>query len=170
LALAVLPADREFILKESLIMATIAIQRARETSSLPRQLVEEMESIGTKIRAKAHEIFLHRGSSPGRELDDWLEAERQLMWMPDTEVVEKPREFQARIDIAGVEPKDIRLIALPDSILLQAEPKSREAKLFQRFTFSTPIDVEKVTAKLERGILEINAPKVRAAVMAARGE
>ena len=148
-------------------MSNVAIQRVREAASLPRQLFEEMESIATRIRNRAHEIFLHRGGSPGRELDDWLEAERQLMWMPDTELIEKDREFQARIDIAGVEPKDIRLVALPDSILLQAEPKSREAKLFQRFMFSTPIDVEKVTAKLERGILEISAPKSRGAAMTA---
>lgn len=151
-------------------MSNVAIQRVREAAAVPHTLLEEMESIGAKIRERAHELFMQRGSSPGRELDDWLEAERQLMWLPDTEIVEKTREFQARIDIAGVEPKDIRLVALPDSILLQAEPKSREARLFQRFTFSTPIDVEKVTAKLERGILEINAPKVRAAVMTARGE
>jgi len=87
--------------------------------------------------------------------------------MPRTELIEKEREFQTRIDIAGVEPKDIRLVALPDSILLQAEPKSREARLLQKFTFPTPIDVEKVTAKMERGTLEINAPKARAAVMTA---
>src|SRR6185369_1329509 len=118
-------------------MATIAIQRVRETASLPRQLFDEMESIATRIRARAHELFQQRGAEPGRELDDWLEAERQLMWMPNTELVEKEREFQARIDIAGVEPKDIRLVALPDSILLQAEPKSREARLFQKFTFAT---------------------------------
>src|SRR4051812_33146288 len=148
-------------------MTNIANQNVAEAGSLPRQLLEEMESIETRIRERAHEIFMQRGSSPGRELDDWLEAERQLMWIPDTEIVEKEREFVSRIDIAGVEPKDIRVTALPDSILVQAQPKTREVRLFQRFMFSTPIDVEKVTAKLERGVLEIGAPKSRGAAMAA---
>jgi HSP20 family molecular chaperone IbpA len=148
-------------------MPNIAIQKLREAASLPRQLLEEMESIAAKIRTRAHELYQQRGGSPGSELDDWLEAERQLMWMPDTEVVDKEREFQARIDVAGLDPKDIRMVALPDSILLLAEPKSREARLFQRFAFSTPIDVEKVTARVERGVLEINAPKARGAAMAA---
>jgi len=48
----------------------------------------------------------------------------------DTEVVDKEREFQARIDVGGVEPKNIRLVALPDSILPASEPKSNEARLF----------------------------------------
>ena len=28
------------------------------------------------IARKAHELYEQRGSSPGRDLDDWLEAER----------------------------------------------------------------------------------------------
>ena len=31
-----------------------------------------------QIQRRAHEIFLARGGSPGQELDDWLQAEREL--------------------------------------------------------------------------------------------
>ncbi len=31
-----------------------------------------------EIRQRAHQICLARGGVPGRELDDWLEAERQI--------------------------------------------------------------------------------------------
>ena len=31
-----------------------------------------------QIRQRAHEIFLARGTAPGRELDDWLRAEQEL--------------------------------------------------------------------------------------------
>ena len=31
-----------------------------------------------RIAVRAYEIYLSRGGSPGRELEDWLEAERQL--------------------------------------------------------------------------------------------
>jgi HSP20 family molecular chaperone IbpA len=89
------------------------------------------------------------------------------MWMPDTELIEKDREFQARIDVSGLEPRDISVIALPDSIVLQAEPKSKEAKLFQRVAFSTPIDVDKVTARLDKSVLEVSAPKATGSAMAA---
>jgi Protein of unknown function (DUF2934) len=29
-------------------------------------------------RRRAYEIYLERGEQPGRELDDWLQAEREL--------------------------------------------------------------------------------------------
>ena len=148
-------------------MPNIAIQKVREAASVPRQLLEEMESIAGKVRVRAYELFLTRGAAPGLELEDWLQAERQLMWMPKTELIESDREFQARVEVSGLDPKDIRVIALPDSIVLQAEPKSQEAKLLQRFSFSKPIDVDKVTARIEKNVLEVTAPKASGKAMAA---
>jgi hypothetical protein len=31
-----------------------------------------------EIRRRAYEIYLERGEQPGHELDDWLQAEREL--------------------------------------------------------------------------------------------
>ena len=31
-----------------------------------------------EIRCRAYEIYLERGEQPGRDLDDWLQAERDL--------------------------------------------------------------------------------------------
>ena len=31
-----------------------------------------------EIRRRAYQIYLERGEQPGRELDDWLQAEREL--------------------------------------------------------------------------------------------
>jgi len=143
-------------------MSNIPVEKLREASALPRPLLEQMESISAKIRNKAYELYLMRGSIPGSDLEDWLQAERQLMWLPDTELSEKEKEFQVRIQMQGLEPKDIRIIALPNSIVVQAEPKSRESKLFQRLDFTTRIDPERVTAKLDNGTLQMAVPKFEA--------
>ena len=38
-----------------------------------------MGNVGDEqIRLRAYEIYLERGEQPGRELDDWLQAEREL--------------------------------------------------------------------------------------------
>ncbi len=36
-------------------------------------------SLQEKIETRAHEIYLARGAEPGHELDDWLQAEREIM-------------------------------------------------------------------------------------------
>jgi hypothetical protein len=32
-----------------------------------------------RIRRRAYEMYLERGGEPGRDLEDWLHAERELM-------------------------------------------------------------------------------------------
>lgn len=39
----------------------------------------EATSLREQIEARAHEIYLSRGAEPGHELDDWLQAEREIM-------------------------------------------------------------------------------------------
>ena len=31
-----------------------------------------------EIKRRAHELYLERGEEPGRDLEDWLQAEREL--------------------------------------------------------------------------------------------
>jgi hypothetical protein len=38
----------------------------------------ETESLDDRIRQRAYELYLARGSIGGSEMEDWLEAERQL--------------------------------------------------------------------------------------------
>jgi hypothetical protein len=35
-----------------------------------------------QIRIRAHQIYLERGGQPGHEIDDWLQAEYELMQLP----------------------------------------------------------------------------------------
>lgn len=48
--------------------------QAAETIEAPVGNAERDED----IRRRAYEIYLERGEQPGRELDDWLQAEREL--------------------------------------------------------------------------------------------
>jgi Protein of unknown function (DUF2934) len=39
---------------------------------------ERNVALEEKIRGRAYELYLERGEQPGGELDDWLQAEREL--------------------------------------------------------------------------------------------
>jgi hypothetical protein len=52
-----------------------AVEPGAETQEQDRLLDSTR---GDKIRRRAYEIYLERGSEPGRELEDWLQAEREL--------------------------------------------------------------------------------------------
>jgi hypothetical protein len=54
----------------------------QETTRAPRKRTAPIEVAASPssdaIRARAYELFERRGGEPGHELDDWLEAEREL--------------------------------------------------------------------------------------------
>jgi HSP20 family protein len=106
-------------------------------------------------------------------VDNWLQAERDVVWSPASELVDDKKEFRARIALPGFDAKDIQVSAMPDALLIQAdaththEGKSgnvrfcefSEKNLFRRLPLPASIDVDKVTASLDKGILEVTAPK-----------
>ena len=60
--------------------------RASGDSSRPNQIGEPDGSGNEssydpreRIAARAYELYLQRGATPGQETDDWLEAERELL-------------------------------------------------------------------------------------------
>ena len=54
-------------------------------SRKPEQPVAEAQAQGSldstreeRIRRRAYEVYLERGGEPGQDLEDWLQAEREL--------------------------------------------------------------------------------------------
>jgi hypothetical protein len=48
------------------------------TSTLPVDAAAALRSAPEEIAARAFELYERRGGTDGADLDDWLEAERQL--------------------------------------------------------------------------------------------
>jgi hypothetical protein len=55
--------------KATTLQAPPATDKAVRTAALPTE---------QQIAFRAHQIFLERGGTPGSDLDDWLQAEREL--------------------------------------------------------------------------------------------
>jgi hypothetical protein len=64
-------------------MASKAKTIGSSDSTQPGTAVEERERLlqstrEQEIRNRAYEIYLQRGAQPGYEVEDWLQAEREL--------------------------------------------------------------------------------------------
>jgi HSP20 family molecular chaperone IbpA len=125
------------------------------------------------IRRRAFELFEKRGGAPGSDLDDWLQAEKDLIFVPHAEVHESEEGFRMTISAAGFDARDIEVIALPGELLVEGKTERRlEPKrdcmqagrlesriLYRRFDFMAPIEPDQVTARIDEGCLTIEAPK-----------
>jgi len=52
--------------------------QAASTQGETGEVSAENSARDEEIRRRAYEIYLKRGEQPGRDLDDWLQAEREL--------------------------------------------------------------------------------------------
>lgn len=154
-------------------MANIAITKVKENGAESLSLFGEMKALAERVRRRAYELFQRRHPSEGSPLDDWLKAERELIWAPESDLVEKNGEFELQVAVPGFDAKEISLTALTDALIVRAESAHSHEKsdgnvyfcefdgktLFRKFDLPMRIDIDQVTARLENGILQISAAK-----------
>ena len=162
-------------------MSQVAVQKCKDIETTPQTLLEKVEAIAESIREQAFNLFQSRNGVDGYDVDDWLKAEKELVWSPASELTDNEKEFTARIAVPGFDAKDIHVSAMPDALIIQAETThSHDAKkgdvrfcefsdkqLFRRLDLPVSVDVDKVKASVENGILQVTAPKAATKEMAA---
>jgi HSP20 family protein len=125
------------------------------------------------VRERAFDLFEQRGREPGHDQEDWLQAERELFGWPAAELAENDGAYEIEVTLPGFEAKDVEVTATPREVVVHAsikeEKKTQKAKVlwtefgsndvYRRFELLNPINVEKVTANLENGLLRIKAPE-----------
>ena len=158
-------------------MSNVPVQKHREEKSMPEQCLEELRKFSDEIRGKAFDLFEKYGRPAGRALEHWLEAEKQLLSTPRSELLETQEGYELRIAAPGFDANEIEVSALPTVLIVRAQAAAtRDEKqgelrfsefsdhnLFRRIEFPAPVDVETVTAKVARGVLTVMAQKAAVA-------
>jgi len=135
-------------------------------------LWDQIHRMEERITRRAHEIFEANGSIFGRELDDWFQAEKELVWKPAVELKEKDTHFELQAALAGMDPKEIRIEVTPEELLIRSDTKfeKREEKeelcytefqsgfLFRSIRFPKRVDPNRVRAEYRNGLLSVTAP------------
>jgi HSP20 family protein len=154
-------------------MSQVAVQRIHSNETDASPIVEQMKSLAERIRERAYHLFERKGRNDGSALNDWLEAEDDLLMIPQSELIENDGKFEMQVAVPGFDAKDIEVDALPDTIVVRAQASHKhdgkdgkiqfcefsEKSLFRRFDFPTGVDVDRVVADLDKGLLKISAPK-----------
>jgi HSP20 family protein len=158
-------------------MSQIKIDKVPAGQDRDLPVFEEMERIMDRIRERAFSMFADRGLIQGRELDDWLRAEREICW-PAAELAEKDNGYVLNVALPGFDPADVSVTATPRELIVKAikttaekEMKAAAGRLawseldrdeaYRRIELPTDINVDKITATLRNGLLEIVAPKAK---------
>jgi len=134
-------------------------------------VLDEVNDIQERITQRAYEIFERNGAVFGRELDNWLEAEEELLWKPSIELCEKDGELLLEAALSGVDPNDVEIEVTPEDIILKAETQHQHQEekgtvhicefktgtMFRSIHLPIKINPDRVKAEFNNGLLRLTA-------------
>ena len=154
-----------------MVKPTVAIKSKTPT------LLEEFERLHEQIASRAFEFFIDRGGAFGKELEDWVRAEQEMVLLPPIEIAEAGNNFSVRVALPGFKEDDIEVFADARSVTVKAERKEesrteekkvqysefRTGKVLRQFELPSEIVPDKAKAELQEGILFLTLAKAEAA-------
>jgi HSP20 family protein len=116
------------------------------------------------------DLFDRFFSSPQSEQE---QETRLVNWVPSVETLSKDGQYVVRLDVPGVDPKDVEVSVQENNLIIKGERKSshetkekdyhyREAaygRFERRLALPQGVDRDKVTASYKNGVLEISVPR-----------
>jgi HSP20 family protein len=155
-------------------MQNVSIQTSGgKAGAEPVSIFEEIGKRLEHVRRRAFGLFEQRGCELGHALDDWLKAEHEVLGWPAAELAEKDMTYEVKITLPGFEPKEVQVSATPSEIIVHAATKHEKKiekenvlwtefgsnDVYRRFELPEPIDLDKMSAGLDNGMLHIVAEK-----------
>ena len=140
-------------------------------------LFERLQEINSVIASRAYQLFTSKGFSPGRELEDWLRAESEILHPIPLDVTDTEAELIVRVEVPGFTEKDLEVRVAPRCLLIFGERREASEQKTGRTVYSerhanqifrvldlpARIDPDGVKATLSDGILEVTLAKVETA-------
>jgi HSP20 family protein len=139
----------------------------------PENVFDRLVQTYDSIARRAFEIFDNNGRWFGRELDDWLRAESEILHPVHLEIAETDKALTVRAEVPGFTANELDIAVEPRRLTIAGKHESKDetkkgktiysercAKEIMR-SFDLPVDVDssKVTAMLKDGVLNIELPK-----------
>jgi HSP20 family protein len=115
-----------------------------------------------------------------RDIDDLFalpfslgrEEDQLSRWWPALDGYEKDGNYFIRLELPGVEPKEVEVVAEGNSLIIKGERKNEKevdeknyfyretstGRFERRVTLPKGVDTSKIAARFEKGVLEISVP------------
>jgi HSP20 family protein len=154
-------------------MSNVIVHQTKNDEKDTLPVFAELGKRFEHIRRRAFELFEKRGRTVGNDLDDWLNAEHEVLGWPKAQLAENKDAFEIQLTLPGFAAKDVEVTANPGEIVVHAAAESEKqteegqvlwtefgsSEFYRRFELPQAADSDKVTASLDKGILRIKAPK-----------
>ena len=142
---------------------------------LPKSnLSDPIAEIYDTITRRPFEIFQDNGSVSGNDLENWLQAESEVLHPAHVNIVDEGDSLDVRAEVPGFTTNDLEVSVEPEGLTITGKRETKQARekegkpvysesyadeILRVIDLPVPVDAAKVTASLKDGVLEIQMPK-----------
>ena len=137
-------------------------------------LLDHIHDVSSSIARRAFEIFEERGRAFGHDLEDWLQAESELLHPIHLDMAESPDAVTVRAEVPGFSAKELEVGVEPHRLTISGSRETSEGHggkktlyaehcgnhIFRAIDLPAEVDSSKVKATLKDGVLELSMPKI----------
>jgi len=156
--------------------AATALQPLREIASLQPfsdDFSQRSKEIYDSIARRAFEIFESSGRVSGRDHEDWLKAEAELLHPVHLDIAESDEAVTVRAEVPGFSPKELEIRLAPRRLAITGKRQTKQEQSAENTVYSercvdqvfrlvelpAEVNPEKATATLNDGVLQLAIPK-----------
>ena len=160
--------------------AATALQPLREIASLKPftdDFSQRSKEIYDSIARRAFEIFESSGRVSGRDHEDWLKAEAELLHPVHLDIAESDEAVTVRAEVPGFSAKELEIRLAPRRLAITGKRQTTQEQSTENTVYSercvdqvfrlvelpAEVNPEKATATLNDGVLQLAIPKVTVA-------
>ena len=156
------------------------MQPTKSASSTPLKVVAatdlfaRMQRLHDSVARRAFEIFESQGRTFGRDLENWLQAESELLHPVHVDVAESDEGLTVRAEIPGFKAEQLEVSMEPRRVTIAGKRESHAERKDEKTIYKEhcsdqilrvielPAEVVggRVAATLRDGVLELKMPKV----------
>jgi HSP20 family protein len=137
-------------------------------------LSDPIAEIYNCIARRAFEIFEDSGSIFGNDMENWLQAESELLHPVHIDIIDGGESLKVRAEVPGFTTEDLEVSVEPECLTITGKRETKEERekegkpvyseccadeILRVIDLPVAVDTAKVTATLKDGVLELEMPK-----------
>jgi len=142
-------------------------------SSAAEDVFEHFDRIYDKLARRAFEIFSSNGKEFGHDLENWFQAESELLHPVHIEVTEEDGAVDVSAEVPRFNTKDLEIKLEPSRLTISGKRETKAERTNRKTIYQehcaneilrvidlpAVVQTSKAEAKLKNGMLEIHIPK-----------
>jgi HSP20 family molecular chaperone IbpA len=123
----------------------------------PESIPCVVNNVKERIARRAYESFVERGSVHGHELDDWLNAERELIVKPVPVVRAHGADIFVEMLLPEIDLYNLTVHVAPSQLVISSDPDEDGLQLCQMIDLPCEISLDGVDAEQLHNMLHVTA-------------